>query len=118
MKISLLTLLDVQNRITKPRQVKILDMRKDVRYYPRPVAIGIFNTWANSNIDSGNRHEIRCRDVVLRTNMGITGQHRWHTWDWVVVMRDAIIATSLIGDIRAEGIVSKTGSAERVLATY
>lgn len=50
--------------------------------------------------------------------MGITDQHRWHTWDWVVVMRDAIITTSLIGDIRAEGFVSKTGSAERVLAIY
>jgi hypothetical protein len=50
--------------------------------------------------------------------MGITNKHRWHTGDWVIVMRDAIIATSLISDIRAEGVVTKTGSAERVLSRY
>ena len=87
-------------------------------YYPRPIAIGIFNAWAYPDISSGSRLEIKCRDIVLRTNMGITDQHRWHTWDWVVVVRDTIVTTCLIGDIRAEGVVSNTGSAERVLAIY
>jgi hypothetical protein len=50
--------------------------------------------------------------------VGIANKHRWHTGDWVIVMRDAIITTSLVSDIRAEGVVANTGSAERVLSIY
>jgi hypothetical protein len=80
-----------------------------------PVAIRISNACTYPDISSGNRRETRCRDVVLWANVGITSKHRWHTGDWVIVMRNAIITTSLISDIRAEGVVTKTRSGERVL---
>lgn len=109
--------LEVQ-RITKPHNIKIQDMRQNVQAFPCPcpVAMGIFDAWAYPHVRSGNCRETSGRDVILRTNMGIAEKHRWHMWDWVVVVRDAIITTSLVGDIRAEGVVSKTRSAERVLA--
>lgn len=54
-------------------------------------------------------------DVVLRADVHEAKGNRGQTWDRIVVVRNAVVATRLIGDIVADLSSTDAGSAEGVL---